>query len=232
MLRLIQLELQRTNLRPYCISSVIFAFVLLMFIYFAAWVAQVEQETQFMNYANLFRISSAVSMIFFSALSATMYAWLITKDYAGSQPDLLFSYPSGRQKVFMVKVFIVFSFIVGAMLLCTAVPMLIFAATESFAPIVTDRLSIELGTAVCRRIALALLAVSATGVLAFWLGFFKKSMAVTLISAFVLAGVYGNLIIGTALDRASIFMIIGVSAAAVLLALFTLVRMIDHMEVE
>ena len=74
MIKLIKLELQRINLRPYFIGSTIFCIVLLVFTYFVAYVAQVEQEVQFMTYSNIFRFTNAISILLFGILSATMYA--------------------------------------------------------------------------------------------------------------------------------------------------------------
>lgn len=44
MTRLIKLELERINLRPYFISSAIFGIVQLVLTYFVAYVAQAEQD--------------------------------------------------------------------------------------------------------------------------------------------------------------------------------------------
>ena len=81
MIKLMKLELQRINLRPYYISSAVFGIILLAFTYFAAYTAQVQQETQFMTYENIFRLTSVISIILFGVLSATMYAKLITEEY-------------------------------------------------------------------------------------------------------------------------------------------------------
>jgi ABC-type transport system involved in multi-copper enzyme maturation permease subunit len=123
MRKLINLELQRINLRPYLISSTISGFVLLAFTYFIAYVAQVEQEVQFMNYENIFLFTCAMSILIFGVLSATMYEKLIIEEYSGKRLALLFSYPEGRKKTFSAKILIVFLFVVLSMLLCTILPI-------------------------------------------------------------------------------------------------------------
>lgn len=136
--KLIKLELERINLRPYFISSAIFGIVQLVFTYFVAYVAQMEQEVQFMNYGNIFLFTGAISTFLFGVLSATMYAKLIVEEYWGKRLALLFSYPVGRQKTFIAKILIVLLFVILSMLLCTMLSVGIFTLTEAFSPIVSD----------------------------------------------------------------------------------------------
>ncbi len=232
MRKLIHLELQRVNLRPYLISSTISCFVLLAFTYFIAYVAQVEQEVQFMNYENIFLFTGAMSVLIFGVLSATMYEKLIIEEYSGKRLALLFSYPMGRKKAFSAKILIVFLFVVLSMLLCTILPIFVFAATESFSPIVSDTMTSDILIKAFGTIVVSLVSVSAIGLLAMRIGFIKKSAPATLISAFILSGIYGNITIGSAGNFVNSLLIIGVSMFAILAVFVTLSHKINHMEVE
>ncbi len=232
MLKLIKLELQRINLRPYLISSTISGVVLLAFTYFIAYVAQVEQEVQFMTYGNIFLFTGAMSILIFSVLSATMYEKLIIEEYSGKRLALLFSYPVGRKKTFSAKILIVFLFIVLSMLLCTILPIFVFAATESFAPIVSDTMTSDILIKAVGTIVVSLVAVSAIGLLAMRIGFINKSVPATLISAFILSGIYGNIAIGSAGNFVISLLIIGVSLLVILAVFVTLSHKINHMEVD
>lgn len=232
MMKLINLELQRINLRPYVISSTISGFALLAFTYFIAYVAQVEQEVQFMNYENIFLFTSAMSILIFGVLSATMYEKLIIEEYSGKRLALLFSYPVGRKKAFSAKILIVFLFVVLSMLLCTILPIFIFAATESFIPIVSDTMTSGILIKAVGTIVVSLAAVSAIGLLAMRIGFIKKSAPAALISAFMLCGIYGNIAIGSAGNFVISLLIIGVSFLAILTVFVTLSHKINHMEAE
>lgn len=232
MMKLINLELQRINLRPYLISSTISGFVLLAFTYFIAYVAQVEQEVQFMNYENIFLFTGAMSILIFGVLSATMYEKLIIEEYSGKRLALLFSYPVGRKKAFSAKILIVFLFVVLSMLLCTILPIFVFAATESFTPIVSDTMTSDILIKAVGTMVVSLVAVSAIGLLAMRIGFIKKSVPATLISAFILSGIYGNIAIGSAGNFVISLLIIGVSLLAILAVFVTLSHKINHMEVE
>lgn len=232
MITLMKYELQRINLRPYLVSSAVFGIVLLVFTYFVAFVAQIEQETQFMTYDNIFRFTSAISIILFGALSAAMYAKLIIEEYSGKRLALLFSYPVSRKKIFAAKVLVVSSFVLSSMLLCTAASIFIFSLTESAFPIVSDVMTADLLVAVLKMTAVSLVAVSAIGVLAMWFGFIKKSISVTLISAFILSAIYGNVAIGAYGSTLIALPVLFISFLIILAVPIVLSNKINHMEVE
>lgn len=232
MLKLIKLELQRINLRPYLISSAISSIVLLIFTYFIAYVAQVEQEVQFMTYENIFLFTAIISILFFGILSAAMYAKLIIEEYSGKRLVVLFSYPVGRKKTFTAKILVVCIFVALSMLICTILPIFIFAVTESFAPIVSDTMTNTILIKTVSTMFVSLAAVSAIGLLAMRIGFIKKSVSATLISSFILSASYGNIVIGSAGNLAISLMIIGVSLLVILVVSIVLSHKINHMEVE
>lgn len=232
MTKLIKLELERINLRPYLMSSAIFCIVQLVFTYFIAYVAQVEQEVQFMNYRNIFLFTGAISALLFGILSATMYARLIIDEYSGKRLALLFSYPVGRKKIFIAKILIVLLFVMLSMFICTMLPIGIFALTETFSPIVSDIITNDILITAFLSMLVSLVAVSAIGLLSMRIGFIKKSIPTTLISAFILSGIYGNVGISSAGNSAISLIIVGVSLLVVLAILFTLSGKINQMEVE
>lgn len=110
MIRLIKLEMQRINLRNSLMTSFILGIVVLIFTYFVANVAQIEHETEFMNYGNILRFSCVIGIILFGILSAVMSNELVIKEYSGKRLALLFSYPVNRKKIFLGKVWIILLF--------------------------------------------------------------------------------------------------------------------------
>lgn len=231
MIKLIKLELQRNNLRPYFTSTVVFGGILLAFTYFIAYVAQIEQEVQFMNYGNIFLFTGVMSIFLFGILAATMYARLIIEEYSHRRLALLFSYPAGRRQTFTAKILIVFWFVMLSMLVCTILPVCIFAFTESIAPIVADTMTSNTLTKALGTLAISAVSVNAIGLLAMRIGFIKKSVAVTIICAFILATLYGNSMVSSAGNAAVSFLIAGISLLAMLLVCITLSHKINHMEV-
>ncbi len=232
MIKLMKLELQRINLRPYFISSAVSGLFLLVFTYFVAYVAQVEQETQFMTYANIFLFTSAIGIMLFGILSATMYAKLVIAEYSGKRLALLFSYPISRKKIFTAKVLIVSFIVLISMLLCMAISILVFAATESVAPIVSDTMTNNLFMETFKMTFVSLVAVIAIGLLSMGIGFIKRSVSITLISAFVLSGIYGNVAVSASENFAIALPVVGISLVIILLVLLILSNKINYMEVE
>lgn len=176
MFETVKSELQRIDMRPYMLSSVIFGCVLLALIYFTAVVAQVEHETQFMNYANIFRLSGAVSILYFGSLSVIMPIKLMFNMEEGKETSLSFSDPGRGKTVLLARVLIAFGFVALAMWLCTMIPVLIFAATELIVPLVADTLSIPLLLGVARMTVISLIAITAIGLFVLQISFGQKSL--------------------------------------------------------
>lgn len=232
MKKLVQLELQRINLRPYFIASSVIAVILTLFLYFIATVAQITKEVQFMHYDNIFLFINLIGILLFGILAATMYAKLVIEEYSGKRLSLLFSYPKGRASIFLAKVWIVFIFVVFSMLFCILIPIAIFIFTESFVPIVSDLVTKNMITDICTTLFVSLCSVNAIGLLAMFLGFIKKSVPVTLISAFIFAAIYGN-ITSYSIDKPIILLVLLATSFFIIVIVFiALSHKINCMEVE
>lgn len=232
MFKLMKLELQRINLRTYLITALILGGVLLIFTYFVANAAQATNEIEFMTYRNILNFTCVISMLLFGVLSATMYNNLVIKEYSGKRLSLLFSYPANRKKIFMAKVLIVFSLIFISMTFCTLLPIGIFSITEIFVPIVSDTITTHLLLSTIGTTFISVLFASAIGILAMGIGFIKKSVTVTLISAFVLFAIWGNIAISINGNLIMSLFVVVVSIIACVVVLITLSNKINYMEVE
>lgn len=235
MSKLIALELKRNNIRTYLVTSGIACAVLLAFIYFVSYVAQVESgihEEQFQNYTNIFRFTGTISLIIFSIMSATMYSRLIIDEYSGKRAALLFSYPVNRSKILLAKLLLVFVFTSVSMLICTAIPYIIFSITESVSPIVTqDTMTTGLILDTLKILLVAILAVGGIGIMAMRIGFIKKSIPATLITAFALSAIYGNAALN-ANTLLSGLVIGGIGVVATIAIMVELTNKVNEMEVE
>lgn len=235
MLKLIRLELKRNNMKGYVVASCIFCVVLLMFIYFVSYVAQVESgahEAQFQNYANIFRFTGTISLIIFSIMSAVMYSRLVIDEYSGKKATLLFSYPVSRKKILLAKVLLVFVFTSMSMLICTAIPYIVFGITESVAPIVAqDTMTTEIFIDTLKILVIAIFSVDGIGIAAMRVGFMKKSVPATLIVAFLLSATYGN----AALSTNTVSSSLAISSVGIIVAIIIMIELtnkVNKMEVE
>lgn len=230
MIKLMKLELQRVNLRTYLIADLALGCFILLFTYFVANVAQIEQVTEFMNYGNIYQFSCVIGLLLFGTLSAVMSNNLVIKEYSGKRLALLFSYPVSRRKIFMGKVWIILLFSFLSTLFCTSIPIAIFSLTETVLPIVSDTISADLLTETVQMIIFSALSVSTAGLLAMGMGFIRKSITVTLISVIFFLCIYGNIAIGTSGHIPAMLSVVGVSLISVTVVLILLSNKINQME--
>lgn len=95
--------------------------------------------------------------------------------------------------------------------------------TESFYPIVPDTMTPAVLSAIFGMNAVSLVCVSVIGLLALRIGFIKKSVPVTLASAFVLSGLFGNIFVSLFL-AGHLLMLIWITVV-------TLANKVKHIEV-
>lgn len=236
MMKLIKMELKRNNTRTYVVSGAILCIVLLGLIYFIAFAAQLEdssaREIVFRRYTNIFRLTGMISLVFFSTMSAIMYSQLIIGEYTGKQAALLFSYPVSRSKILLAKLLLVFLFTSISMLICTTIPYIIFSITELLSPIVVqDVMTMELVTDALKTSGISVLALGGIGIMSLRIGFIRKSVPTTLISAILLSAVYGNIAINANSILSSV-LISGIGLIVAVVLVLQLSNKVNRMEVD
>ncbi|WP_106767076.1 ABC transporter permease [Paenibacillus faecalis] len=195
--KLIRLELQRHRMHTYVKASILISLGLVVFIYFISYVAQVEKEPDFQTYPNIFLFTSIISMICFCILSSVIYSRVVIEEYAGNRLLLLFTYPVNRKKMLLAKIILVSVFSMVAMILGSIVPLLIFSVTESFVPIVNDRLSLDLFISMLSTIFVLIVSANVISLIAMRIGFVRKSTPAAIVSSFLLCAIVGNAVIGS-----------------------------------
>lgn len=231
MSKLIKLELQRINLRFYFITSCILAGIILTFIYFIANVAQITQERTFMTYNNIFQLTCIISLLTSSILSTVMYNHLIVKDFSYKQ-ILPLSYLVFDSKILIIRVFLISLFIMISMIIHTIVPLIFFSMTESFIPIVSDIITVNLLLSTFQSVLISSIFSNTIGIIIMGINTIKKSVIMTLISFFILYGIYGNIIIFVNISDSliALLLIIGISLFVISSIIFILLNKINHTE--
>lgn len=231
MSKLIKLELQRINLRFYFITSCILAGIILTFIYFIANVAQITQERTFMTYDNIFQLTCIISLLTSSILSTVMYNHLIVKDFSYKQ-ILPLSYLVFDSKILIIRVFLISLFIMISMIIHTIIPLIFFSMTESFIPIVSDIMTVNLLLSTFQSVLISSIFSNTIGIIIMGINTIKKSVIMTLISFFILYGIYGNIIIFVNIsdNLIALLLIIGISLFVISSIIFILLNKINHTE--
>ena len=241
MLKLMKLELHQNRLKPYIFVTLMISVTLLIFAYFFAFAPHVRVEANvFDNYEDIIGMTSILGVICFSIMSATMQAKFIVADYTSKRINLIFSYPIKRKKILLDKLLLVATFTVISQILCyTFVFGTFFLLNSVYSVVINGILSSYLIINTV-KITIALSITSAAiGMIVLWIGFSRKSIPSTIVSAVILSAVFNNLIatllIVKPLTKQSILIIITASTLMLIIGVistFLLVQKVNRIEVE
>ncbi|WP_144495635.1 bacitracin ABC transporter permease [Bacillus sp. WP8] len=225
MLHFIKLELRKSHMKNYIQASMIASIVLLVFIYFAAFAARVEQEIGFQQYPNIYLLTSIVWMIFFSIVTSWMYCRVVVntlKDYEAHSPSLKAS--------LLPRMVWMLCFSTIAML-CSIIPsFIVFSVTETFFPIVQDALTADVMFNVIKTYLVFTCCINGIGMIAMRVGLMKKSTFMTIMTAIVLCAVLGNVCIAVDGNDQMNVILSGVMVAAVLIVMLELWASITRLQ--
>jgi hypothetical protein len=212
---------------------------MLGFIYLFAYAPHIDPDPDlqiFANYNSIISLFSMLSMAVFATLSSIMYTRFVIDDYKEKRAILLFSYPIRRDKILFAKLTVVFLFTMTMMIICNLLAFGIFSVSESISPLVDGMLSVQtllrtLKVTVIMAVTAAEIGITATGI-----GFLRKSVPATIVSAVLLSSLFCNIMFNSTSDinksdmTSVIFMSITVITG--LAVAFVLMKKVNHMEVE
>lgn len=233
---LIKLELKRNKIRTYLIASLIIAITMLGFLYLFAYAPMLEPNDKdmaiFSGYNNLIPLYGVLNMAAFCVLSAVMYSKFIIEDYSGKRPILLFSYPVSRKKIVVSKLSVVYGFTIILMVISNLVIFMIFGITENFIHIVSENFTFSiLLQAIETTLVMAFIAAS-IGVVAVGIGFIKKSIPTTIVSAVLIASLMCNIVVNTTSNRILMYIFATVMIFIGIIISILLIKKVNIMEVE
>lgn len=239
MLKLMKLELKRNNIKTYVIASIITCIIMIGFIYLFAYAPHIDPDPDlqiFAGYNNIISLFSMLSMAVFATLSATMYTRFVIDEYKEKRAILLFSYPIKRDKILFSKLAVVFLFTLAAMTICDLVAFGIFSISESISPLVDGTLSAQTMLRAIRVTVIMAVTAAEIGIVATGIGFIKKSVPTTIVSAVLLSSLFCNIMFNstsdiTKSDMASI-VFMGITVIIGIVVAIMLMKKVNHMEVE
>lgn len=235
MLKLMKLELKKHRINTYVTSSIIISIVLIGFLYLFAYAPHIDNDPDlllFASYNNIVWLFGILSMSVFCILSSVMYSRFVIEEYIGKRAILLFSYPSKRGSVFISKLLAVSAFTIVAMLLSNLLSFTIFLATESISPLVNDTFSSAVFVKFLKITLISTATITGMGIVSMAIGFMKKSVPVTIVSAFVLISLFNNIMVNTLTNEIFSIVFMGLWIVAGGVTVLKLVNKINHMEVE
>ncbi|MBD7969471.1 ABC transporter permease [Paenibacillus gallinarum] len=236
MLKLIKLELERNHVRTYVTPSIIIALSMLGILYLFAYLPQLEPDDKdmqlFIGYNNLIPLFAVLNMAAFCVLSAVMYSKFIIDDYSGKRPLLLFSYPVSRKKIFLSKLSVVSIFTILSLIISDVLIFTIFGVTERFIPLVNEPFTVAfMLLALKTTIVMAFISAS-IGIIAVAIGFNKKSVPTTIVSAVLLGSLMCNILVNATLNIGTLYLIALIVIIVGILSSINLMQKVHSMEVE
>lgn len=236
MKKLIKLELKKNNIRTYVIASFIITITMLGFLYLFAYAPMLESNDTdmaiFSGYNNLIPLFGVLNMAAFCVLSAIMYSKFIIEDYSGKRSTLLFSYPISRKKIILSKLSVVGIFTIISMIISNLIIFLIFGITERFMHLVAQEFTFSIMLQALKTTLFMSLIAANIGIIAVGIGFIKKSVPTTIISAVLIASLMCNIVVNTTSNK--IVMCICTILMILIGIIFSLIiiKKVDTMEVE
>jgi len=196
MIKLLKLELKKQNIRTYIISSIIVSIVMLGFLFLFAYAPQIDSNDKdlsfFAGYKNIISLFSMFNMFVFAVLGSVMYSKFIVEDYMDNKLILLFSYPIPRKKVLLSKIMLIGGFVILAMILSLLFNFVTFISLDYFLKWMNDSFSMAFFVELIEKSILMTIFAFCVSFFACALGFIKKSVPTTIVSAMILSSMLSN----------------------------------------
>ncbi|MGG5314616.1 ABC transporter permease [Enterococcus sp. AZ072] len=233
---LIKLEFRKTNFHTYFISTLLVTVTMLVFLYLFAYAPLLEPKDEdmliFSGYRNLIPLFEVLNMAVYGVLAAVMYSKLIIEEYSGKKTILLFSYPLSRKKIILSKICVVSIFTILSMLVSNLIIFGLFGISEQFVNLVNEKFTISLMLQTVQKICVMSFTAASIGVISVGIGFIKKSVPATIISAVLIASLLCNVMVNTTTSMIIMYLFAVIILIVGILSTLILMRAVVKMEVE
>lgn len=237
MLKLINLELKRTNLKPYIISTISITLLVLAVLHIGGFASEnpeirVPGGSPMDTPTGFTAFFSVLMIVCFAILAAVMFGRLVVNEYSDKNASLLFSYPVKRSKVLLAKLVLVAGFTGLSMIIGTAISLLVFMASNALFHLMSFAVDLAWLGLMLWSILNASLITVAVSMVSLCIGLWRNSLPATIVSALVIMAPFTNLLIGALqINPALLFLLAGTSAVVILISYGILVRGLNQREV-
>ncbi|OJG74473.1 hypothetical protein RV12_GL002530 [Enterococcus quebecensis] len=189
-----KLEIKKTNIKTYLLSSITLTVCLLALITLLGFVSYNEQDIEMQNFtffSYLVPLGSAIILLAFGVLSSVMYSKVVIEAYQEKQAALFFLYPVSRKKMLVAKLASVFIFIFVTYMLSSLIVFIGLSLINSMFTFMSDRFSwYYLLPNILQLAAFS----GSIGIISASIGFNKKSIPTTILSAVIMGSIFCNII--------------------------------------
>lgn len=235
MRKLIKLELRRNNLKPYLWGSLgIFVFAVAMGVFFSALPQIDPTDLSAKMMSDFTMVSTVVSIIVMSSyaiLGTVMHTKFIVEEYTGRKNVLLFTYPQKRSQILSAKFLLTFVFTFSALILTNLAAYISVGIIDNMTGLTAAPIDMAgIASTLLFSLILGLIA-NLIGIIALKVGFYKKSIIWTLLTAVILVSPLGNSVISFHDFVLPIFLVVGAAMLIICIILFAgLLKKVNNME--
>lgn len=235
MRKLIKLELERNNLKPYLWGSLgIFIFAVAMGVFFSALPQIDPTDLSAKMMSDFTMVSTVVSIIVMSSyaiLGTVMHTKFIVEEYTGRKNVLLFTYPQKRSQILSAKFLLTFVFTFSALILTNLAAYISVGIIDNMTGLTAAPIDMaRIASTLLFSLILGLIA-NLIGIIALKVGFYKKSIIWTLLTAVILVSPLGNSVISFHDFVLPIFLVVGAAMLIICIILFAgLLKKVNNME--
>lgn len=197
-MKLIQLEMKKISLAPYLLASVLIPFAALALVELVAYAPRIDPsilvtDPEMGTYQFLFFISFVINVSGFACLGTALLGKVIMESYNDKYIYLTLSYPVARKKVLWAKIFFCTFFSGIGVFVGSLFTNLLFFVSESLFSVVNDTLSFSAMIDQMPLLLVSMILVTSISLISLAIGWWKKSLALAIVSAMVLCSVPSNL---------------------------------------
>lgn len=235
-MKLLKLELKKNKIRTYLMATFIITITMLGFLYLLAYAPMLEPNDPdmavFSGFINLIPLFSALNAAVFCVLSAVMYSKFIIEDYTEKRVILLFSYPVSRKKIMLSKLSVVSIFIIASTTISNIMIFLIFGISNQFIHLVNEKFTVPVMIhAVETTLTMSIVAAS-IGIISAGIGFIKKSVPATIVSAVLISSFMCNIVFNTISNKPVMYLFsIMIMLIGILFSILLMIK-VNTMEAE
>lgn len=235
MRKLIKLELRRNNLKPYLWGSLgIYVFAVAMGVFFSALPQIDPSDLSAKMMSDFTMVSTVVSIIVMSSyaiLGTVMHTKFIVEEYTGRKNVLLFTYPQKRSQILSAKFLLTFVFTFSALILTNLAAYISVGIIDNMTGLTAAPIDMaRIASTLLFSLILGLIA-NLIGIIALKVGFYKKSIIWTLLTAVILVSPLGNSVISFHDFVLPIFLVVGAAMLIICIILFAgLLKKVNNME--
>ena len=198
-MKLIQLEWKKISVVPYLLASILIPLAALSLVELLAYAPRIDPsilatDPEMGTYQFLFFISFVINVAGFSCLGTALLSKVIMESYSDKYIYLTLSYPTARQKVFWAKIFFCIAFCGIGIFIGSLFTNVLFFISESLFPVVNDSLSYSVMLDQLPLLLVSVLLVTSISLISLAIGWWKKSVALAIVSAMVLCSIPSNLV--------------------------------------